>query len=175
MQRMADRGKFGDEYKLAFGALRDANLLKQAIRQNVEIIPVGQKQAGNVGATVEKVVNSMIQEVGNAVKGVGATVAPKIQIGQQTPILDIGNIHPQSGVTPHIPSGGAGYGGGGVGAGGGGGGGGMHGGEFDLARFMQFASPFSPLSLAWSVMFGMSGQLFPAFHGLAEPSMMGGE
>lgn len=52
---------------------------------------------------------------------------------------------------------------------------GSHGADFDLNRFLQFASPFSPLSLGWMAMFGTSGQMYPAFQGLAEPSMAGGE
>lgn len=183
---MAERGRFGDEYKTAFNALRDANLGKQAVRQNVEILPAGARQATDINAAAEKIGTSLVQQVSKTVQGVAATTAAaRTQPGQPSggaqvpppPIIPQrgGGAVPPGGGGAGWAAGGGGRGSGGAGGGGAGFGGGMGRGEFDIGRFMQFASPFSPMSLAWSTMFGMSGQLFPAFQGLAEPSMMGGE
>lgn len=147
----------------------------------------------NITSAINSAVNAGVQPTTGAA---AARTSPVAQVqaaqrtAQQTPQISnlpvqtnsvsIQQIGGQAGVS--IATGG---GGGGGKAGGGqvvvGGSGsnrgtmGSHGQDFDINRFLQFASPFSPLSLGWMAMFGTSGQMYPAFQGLAEPSMAGGE
>jgi hypothetical protein len=176
VRRMAERGEYGPQFQEGFGYIRRTDLPKRGDQYaNDPTIFTNALKGLNqpINQKVDQIGTSLAVETRQALeKGIQGAVKPFVQQPAQPTAPPIGGAGmggfgggiPPAHPTVIAPGGGPPAGGGGGGAGfgggmGGPGGPGGHGGGFDMGRFLEMASPFSPMSMSWMAMFAMSGQL----------------